>query len=56
MEKASGVGRLFIAKNRAGRDGILFPIMMDTSTSCINIIDNADELSLSEVVGLIRIL
>ena len=50
MEKASGVGRLFIAKNRAGRDGILFPIMMDTSTSCINIIDNADELSLSEVV------
>jgi len=50
MEKSSGIGRLFIAKNRAGRDGILFPIMMDTSTSCINIIENADELSLSEVV------
>jgi len=50
MEKSSGVGRMFIAKNRAGRDGILFPIIMDTSTSCINIIENADELSLSEVV------
>jgi len=50
MEKSSGVGRMFIAKNRAGRDGILFPIMLDTSTSRINIIDNADELSLSEVV------
>ena len=27
MEKSSGVGRLFVAKNRAGRDGILYPVI-----------------------------
>ena len=26
MEKSTGAGRLFVAKNRAGRDGLLFPI------------------------------
>jgi replicative DNA helicase len=38
-EKATGEGRLFIAKNRAGRDGILFPINIDTSRSKIKILD-----------------
>lgn len=33
QEKASGQGRLFIAKNRAGRDGILYPIRIDTARS-----------------------
>lgn len=32
-EKASGWGRLFIAKNRAGRDGIVYPIRIDTARS-----------------------
>lgn len=32
-EKSTGVGRIYIAKNRAGRDGILFPIMIDTAQS-----------------------
>jgi replicative DNA helicase len=32
-EKALGVGRLFIAKNRAGRDGLVFPIGIDTAQS-----------------------
>ena len=50
MEKATGAGRLFIAKNRAGRDGILFPIYLDTSMSKIKIIEDASELSLSDVV------
>lgn len=50
MEKATGAGRLFIAKNRAGRDGILFPIYLDTSMSKIKIIQDATEMSLSEVV------
>ena len=35
MEKSTGVGRLFVAKNRAGRDGLLFPIHIDTSMSTI---------------------
>ena len=50
MEKADGTGRLFVAKNRAGRDGILFPIHLDTSMSKISIIENESEMSLSEVV------
>jgi len=32
-EKASGFARLFIAKNRAGRDGLIFPIKIDTGSS-----------------------
>ena len=50
MEKATGAGRLFVAKNRAGRDGILFPVYLDTSMSKISIIENQSEMSLSEVV------
>ena len=50
MEKATGAGRLFVAKNRAGRDGILFPVHLDTSMSKISIIENESEMSLSEVV------
>ena len=50
MEKSTGRGRLFVAKNRAGRDGILFPIYLDTATSKIRILDDTSEMSLSEVV------
>ena len=50
MEKASGSGRLFIAKNRAGRDGILFPVYLDTATSTLKILEDSDEMTLSEVV------
>ena len=47
MEKATGAGRLFIAKNRAGTDGLVFPIHIDTSRSIINIIDE-NAMSLQE--------
>ena len=50
MEKASGAGRLFIAKNRAGRDGILFPVLLDTSMSKIYIIEDSDGMSLEDVI------
>jgi replicative DNA helicase len=49
-EKSTGAGRLFVAKNRAGRDGILFPVHIDTAMSKIKVLDNASELSLSEVL------
>ena len=39
MEKSTGVGRLFVAKNRAGKDGLVFPIHIDTSRSIIKIVD-----------------
>jgi len=32
-EKSDGYGRLFIAKNRAGRDGIVYPVKIDTARS-----------------------
>lgn len=50
MEKASGDGRLFVAKNRAGRDGILFPIKIDTSMSKIKVVENASEMTLDTAV------
>ena len=49
-EKATGAGRLFVAKNRAGRDGILFPVHIDTARSIIKILDD-NELTLSEVMS-----
>ena len=48
MEKSTGVGRLFVAKNRAGRDGLLFPIKMDTARSKVEFLDEED-LNLREV-------
>lgn len=49
-EKATGCGRLFVAKNRAGKDGVLFPIKIDTSRSAITIIDDASKLSIADLV------
>ena len=50
MEKSEGTGRRFVAKNRAGRDGLLFPINIDTSKSKFAILDESS-LSLNEVVA-----
>ena len=32
-EKAGGWGRLYVAKNRAGRDGLVYPIKINTARS-----------------------
>jgi replicative DNA helicase len=50
-EKATGSGRLFVAKNRAGRDGLIFPIHIDTSMSKITVLDE-NNLTLQEVISL----
>ncbi len=50
MEKATGAGRLFVAKNRAGRDGLVFPVRIDTAKSKISVIDDARELSVVDLV------
>ena len=47
-EKASGFGRLFVAKNRAGNDGIVYPAKINTATSTISVLEGADSLSLLE--------
>jgi replicative DNA helicase len=36
-EKSTGFGRLCIAKNRAGKDGLIYPIRIDTSKSVFTI-------------------
>lgn len=51
LQKATGFGTLFIAKNRAGIDGIKYKIHLDTARSKLRILsDNeiADYLSVSE--------
>ena len=48
-EKATGSGRLFVAKNRAGKDGILFPVKIDTARSKIEIIDDPSQMSLVDI-------
>jgi replicative DNA helicase len=37
-EKANGWGRLYVAKNRAGRDGLVFPVKIDTARSKFQIV------------------
>ena len=50
MEKSTGTGRLFIAKNRAGKDGLVFPIHINTAMSTFDILDE-DTLTLQEHVN-----
>lgn len=38
MEKATGLGRLYVAKNRAGRDGLLYSLRIDTAKSVFEIL------------------
>ena len=44
-EKAMGVGRLFVAKNRNGKDGLLFNINIDTSRSNFKIVSASGDFS-----------
>jgi len=41
-EKATGWGRLYIAKNRAGRDGLVYPMKIDTARSKFEITGNSE--------------
>jgi replicative DNA helicase len=41
-EKSTGLAKFFIAKNRVGRDGLVFSIKMDTSKSKFQFFDNED--------------
>jgi len=48
-EKASGWGRLFVAKNRAGRDGLVFPVKINTAQSKFEITGEADSPETTQV-------
>ena len=42
-DKSTNSGRIFIAKNRNGPDGIIYPIFMDTSCVDIKVFKQAQE-------------
>jgi len=42
-DKATKTGRLFVAKNRNGPDGLIFPIHMDTSCVKIRVLERSEE-------------
>ena len=50
-EKSTGIGRLFVAKNRAGKDGVVFPVKIDTAKSKFHVVDDIGELTLAQAVS-----
>ena len=48
-DKAVNGGRIFVAKNRNGPDGLIFPLFMDTSNVCIKVLPPSAEDELVEV-------
>lgn len=48
-EKAGGFGRIYVAKNRAGRDGLVFPCKINTAQSKFTIIGSANNMDEQEI-------
>jgi len=48
-DKAINGGRMFVAKNRNGPDGIVYPLFMDTANVCIKVLAPCAEGELVEV-------
>ena len=48
-DKVANGGRLFVAKNRNGPDGLVFPLFMDTANVCIKVLEPSEEDELVEV-------
>jgi hypothetical protein len=48
-DKNNNGGRMFVAKNRNGPDGLVFPIFMDTANVCIKVLQPREEDDLVEV-------
>jgi replicative DNA helicase len=44
QEKAAGLGRFYMAKNRAGRDGIVWPVRINTAQSRFTVLGQANTL------------
>ena len=44
-DKNANTGRMFVAKNRNGPDGMVFPLFMDTSNVSIKVLDQVDDSS-----------
>ena len=42
-DKQANKGRIFIAKNRNGPDGLVYPVFMDTANVCIKVLERQQE-------------
>lgn len=42
-DKTSNTGRMYVAKNRNGPDGLVYPIFMDTSNVKIRVLPPSDD-------------
>lgn len=49
-DKNTNTGRIFIAKNRNGPDGLVYPIFMDTSNVKIKVLNRTDE-SIEDIIN-----
>jgi len=43
QDKQANTGRFFVAKNRNGPDGLVFPLFMDTANVSIKVLDKTDD-------------
>ena len=41
-DKNANTARMFVAKNRNGPDGLVFPMFMDTSNVCLKVLEQLD--------------
>jgi replicative DNA helicase len=48
-DKGTNGGRLFIAKNRNGPDGLVYPLFMDTANVCIKVLEASQDDEFMEV-------
>jgi hypothetical protein len=48
-DKNANTGRLFVAKNRNGPDGLVYPIFMDTSNVKIKVLNSTNE-SVNDII------
>jgi|3_EtaG_2_1085321.scaffolds.fasta_scaffold20929_2 replicative DNA helicase len=48
-DKMTNRGRVFVAKNRNGPDGLVFPLFMDTSNVCIKVLEASEDDEIIEV-------
>jgi len=48
-DKTTNGGRVFIAKNRNGPDGLVYPLFMDTANVCIKVLEASEEDAFVEV-------
>jgi hypothetical protein len=48
-DKNTNTGRIFIAKNRNGPDGLVYPIFMDTSNVKIKVLSQSSE-SVNDII------